>query len=173
MVLTTCRGVLHRVEDAEDAFQATFLCLARQGASIRDRRALSVWLGKVAYRIARRVRARAIHQRAVETQAAAITSSRVGPEAEGQEADSTELRLIVHEEVLRLPQKYRIPVILSYLEGRTNAQVAEFLQWPVGTVKGRLFRARRMLRARLSRRGLELFLSCLALALSQVQSSDG
>jgi RNA polymerase sigma-70 factor (ECF subfamily) len=73
--------------------------------------------------------------------------------------------------MLRLPDKYRIPVILSYLEGRTNAQVAEFLQWPVGTVKGRLFRARRMLRARFLRRGLALFPACLALALSHGQGS--
>jgi RNA polymerase sigma factor (sigma-70 family) len=167
MVLTTCRGVLNRVEDAEDAFQATFLRLARRGASIRDRSALGVWLRKVAYRIASTMRARAIRQRAVETQAAAIMSSRVGPEAHGREADWNELRPIVREEVLRLPEKYRIPVILSYLEGRTNAQVAELLQWPVGTVKGRLSRARQLLRSRLSRRGLALFPACLALALSQ------
>jgi RNA polymerase sigma factor (sigma-70 family) len=173
MVLTTCRDVLHRVEDAEDAFQSSFLRSARRGASIRDRSALSVWLREVAYRIARRVRTRRIHQRVVETRAAAIRSSRVGPEVQGQEADWNELRRIVREEVLRLPDKYRIPVILSYLEGKTNAQLAEFLRWPVGTVKGRLFRARRMLRARLSRRGLALFPACLALALSQGQGSEG
>jgi RNA polymerase sigma factor (sigma-70 family) len=65
-----------------------------------------------------------------------------------------ELRPVLREEVARLPEKYRVPVILSYWEGRTNEEVAELLRWPVGTVKGRLRRARRTLRSRLSRRGV-------------------
>jgi hypothetical protein len=78
-----------------------------------------------------------------------------------------ELRPVLHAEVNRLPDKYRMPVILSYLEGKTNEEVAELLHWPVGTVKGRLSRARDMLRSRLMRRGLCLSAAFLVTALAE------
>jgi RNA polymerase sigma factor (sigma-70 family) len=163
MVLGTCRHVLGRGHDAEDAFQATFLALARRGDAISDPRALSGWLREVAYRIALRARARASRTRAIEWQATAMALGRDEPGDPEEIVSLSELRPVLHEEVARLPEKYRVPVILSYLEGRTNQEVAELLHWPVGTVKGRLMRARQMLRSRLTRRGVAPFavrLSC-------------
>ncbi len=91
----------------------------------------------------------------------------IEPNHQDQQAAWNELRPVLHEEVNRLPDKYRIPVILSYLEGKTNEEVADLLQWPVGTVKGRLSRARNLLRSRLLRRGLALSAAFLTTALSQ------
>jgi RNA polymerase sigma factor (sigma-70 family) len=156
MVLAICRHVLDGDHDAEDALQATFLSLARKGAAISDRRALSGWLRGVAYRTALRARARASRRRIAERQAIAMAPARQAAGDPDEIVSLRELRPVLHEEVVRLPEKYRVPVILSYLEGRTNEEVAELLRWPVGTVKGRLMRARRMLRSRLSRRGMAL-----------------
>ena len=88
-------------------------------------------------------------------------------EDQSEQAAMKELRPVLHEEVNRLPDKYRIPVILSYLEGKTNEEVAAQLRWPVGTVKGRLSRARDLLRSRLTRRGLALSAAFLMSALSR------
>jgi RNA polymerase sigma factor (sigma-70 family) len=154
-VLAICRRVLDREHDAEDTLQATFLVLARDGASISDRRALPGWLREVAYRIAVRTRARASRRRALERRAMAMTPARSEPADQDAIVSLIELRPVLQEEVARLPEEYRLPVILSYLEGRTNREVAQLLNWPVGTVKGRLMRARQMLRSRLSRRGLD------------------
>ena len=160
MVLGVCRHILNQHQDAEDAFQATFLVLARKGGSIRDRRVLARWLYEVAYRIAMRARTNGVRRRTHERQggemAATVTNDNHG---------WVELRPVLHEEVNRLPEKYRLPVILCYLEGKTNEEVAEQLKWPVGTVKGRLSRARDLLRSRLSRRGLALSAAFLVTAL--------
>ena len=173
MVLTICRRVLDRDEDAEDACQATFLVLARRGASIRDRSALVGWLNEVAYRIAIKARARTRRQRRVERRGAALLPARIEPDNQGQEAAWNELRPIVHEELVRLPEAYRLPVVLSYLEGKTNEQVAALLHWPVGTVKGRLARARKMLRSRLGRRGVALSAAMLVTALAACRTCAG
>jgi RNA polymerase sigma factor (sigma-70 family) len=161
MVLGVCRHILNQHQDAEDAFQATFLVLARKGGSIRDRRVLARWLYEVAYRIAMRARTNGVRRRTHERQggemAATVTNDNHG---------WVELRPVLHEEVNRLPEKYRVPVILCYLEGKTNEEVAEQLKWPVGTVKGRLSRARDLLRSRLSRRGLALSAAFLVTALA-------
>jgi RNA polymerase sigma factor (sigma-70 family) len=167
MVLGICRHVLNQDHDAEDAFQATFLVLARKGGSIRDRRVLSGWLHEVAYRIAIKSRASTVRRRNLERQGMAMLPPAIEPNRQDQQAAWNELRPVLHEEVNRLPDKYRIPVILSYLEGKTNEEVAELLQWPVGTVKGRLSRARDLLRSRLTRRGLALSAAFLVTALSQ------
>ena len=166
MVRTICRRVLDRAEDAEDAFQATFLVLVRRGASIRDRTALVGWLHEVAYRVAVKVRARILRRRAVERRGAALSPDRIEPDNQGQEATWNELRPIVQEEVFRLPEEYRLPVVLGYLEGKTNEEVAALLRWPVGTVKGRLARARRLLHSRLKRRGVALSAAMLVTALT-------
>ncbi len=152
MVLGICRHVLNQVQDAEDAFQATFLVLARKGASIRDRRVLSGWLHEVAYRIAIKSRASSVRRQILERQGMAMLLPKNEPDDQEEHAAWNELRPVLHEEVDRLPEKYRIPVILSYLEGKTNEEVAELLRWPVGTVKGRLSRARDLLRSRLTQR---------------------
>jgi RNA polymerase sigma factor (sigma-70 family) len=162
MVLGVCRHVLGQQQDAEDAFQATFLVLARKASSIHDRRVLGRWLYEVAYRIALRAKTGVIRRRTHERQGAEMLV-----EAPETEAGWNELRPVLHEEVNRLPEKYRTPVILCYLEGKTNEEVARLLQWPVGTVKGRLSRARELLRARLTRRGLALSAAFLLVALSR------
>jgi len=165
MVMGVCRHVLHHDADAEDAFQATFWTLARKAGSIRDRRLLSAWLYEVAYRIAIRARSNVARRRDQETRGAAMASLAEPPQQE-QEAAWAELRPVLHDELNRLPEKYRLPIVLSYLEGRTNEEVASLLSWPVGTVKGRLSRARDMLRSRLIRRGLVLSAAFLCSDLS-------
>jgi RNA polymerase sigma factor (sigma-70 family) len=166
MVLGICRHVLNQHHDAEDAFQATFLVLARKGSSIRNPRVLAGWLHEVAHRIAVKARASAVRRRTLERQGMAMSPTAIGPDNQDQTAAWNELRPVLHDEVERLPARYRIPVILSYLEGKTNEEVAALLQWPVGTVKGRLSRARDLLRSRLMRRGLTLSAAFLMTALS-------
>ncbi len=84
----------------------------------------------------------------------AMSFSRDESGARDELLSSSELRPVLYEEVVGLPERYRIPVILGYLQGKTNREVAELLNWPIGTVKGRLLRARQILRSRLSRRGV-------------------
>jgi RNA polymerase sigma factor (sigma-70 family) len=167
MVLGICRHVLSEHHDAEDAFQATFLVLAQKGGSIRNRQVLAGWLHEVAHRIAIKARVSGVRRRTLERQGLAMSPLAIVPNDQDEEAAWKELRPVLHDEVERLPDKYRLPVILSYLEGKTNEEVAEFLQWPVGTVKGRLSRARDLLRSRLKRRGLVLSAAFLVTALSE------
>src|SRR5262249_44324086 len=151
LVLGVCRQVLRNDHDAEDAFQATFLVLARKAASIHSGEALAAWLHRVAFNLAHTARSGAAQRRARERQALRM------PEADPvQEANLRDLQPLLHEEVNRLPWKYRVAVVLCYLQGKTNEEAARELHWPVGSVKGRLTRAREMLRARLERRGLAL-----------------
>jgi RNA polymerase sigma factor (sigma-70 family) len=167
MVLGICRRVLELDQDAEDVFQATFLVLARKAATIRNRRVLAGWLYEVAHRLAVKARGHTVRRRKLERQVAAmLPRATVRNDAE-LVASGNELRPILHAEVDRLPERYRVPVILSYLEGKTNEEVARLLQWPVGTVKGRLSRARELLRTRLGRRGLALSAAFVITALSQ------
>jgi RNA polymerase sigma factor (sigma-70 family) len=157
MVLQVCRGVVPNPHDAEDAFQATFLVLVRKAASIRRPELLSSWLYGVAYRVARRARAVAARRHARETEGVDMIAAKAD-----READRRDLEPVVHEELERLPDKYRAPLVLCYFQGRTSAEAARLLDWPVGTVKGRMQRGRELLRGRLQRRGLAL--SALALA---------
>ena len=166
MVLGICRHVLHAHHDAEDAFQATFLVLARKGGSIRNGRVLAGWLHEVAHRIAIKARAAAARRRTLEREGVAMWPAAIEPDNQDEAAAWNELRPVLHAEVESLPDRYRIPVILSYLEGKTNEEVAKLLRWPVGTVKGRLSRARDLLRRRLVRRGLALSATFLMTALS-------
>jgi RNA polymerase sigma factor (sigma-70 family) len=151
MVLTVCRQVLGDAHAAEDAFQATFLIMLRRSGSLRVREpgSLGPWLHGVAYRIALKARQGIARRRVRERRAAMPTVG--GPSAALEQG---ELHALLHEEVNRLPAKYRAPVVLCYFEGRTHNEAAAALQWPVGTVRGRLARARDLLRARLTRRGL-------------------
>jgi RNA polymerase sigma factor (sigma-70 family) len=166
MVLGICRLVLDQEADAEDAFQATFLILAQRGASIRNRAILAAWLHEVAYRTAVKARISVVRRRFLERQCVSMLPSPFVPDRQHHDAAWNELRPVLHDEVRRLPEKYRIPVILSYLEGKTNEEVAELLDWPVGTVKGRLSRARALLRSRLTRRGMALSAAFLVTALA-------
>ena len=148
MVLRVCGTTLRDVTDIEDAFQATFLVLARKARSIRKPDSVGSWIFGVALRISSNARLAAIRRRRHERQwTAAATTRRT-------EEDRDDFASAVWEEVDRLAEKYRAPVVLCYLEGLTHEAAARHLGWPVGTVEGRLARARGLLRSRLTRRGL-------------------
>jgi RNA polymerase sigma factor (sigma-70 family) len=148
-----CRGVLGDVHEAEDAFQATFLVLARKARVIRDPEALGGWLRGVAYRVAVRARRRAARRRALERARAEMARDEYLPRPPEL---TSELPEIVRGELERLPESYRQPIELCYLAGLTHQEAARRLNWPVGTVKVRLVRGRRLLRERLDRRGVAL-----------------
>jgi RNA polymerase sigma factor (sigma-70 family) len=149
MVLAVCRTVLRDPNDVEDAFQNTFLALARRAGTIKYSETIAPWLHSVALRVARKARLRASRRQARER--ACIDS---GSERPSCRPDPLLIPLL-REEVSRLPDKYRIPLTICYLEGKTNQEAAAQLNCPVGTIKGRLSRARRALHGRLSRRGLD------------------
>jgi RNA polymerase sigma factor (sigma-70 family) len=152
MVLGVCRRLLPDSADAEDAFQATFLVLLRKAGSLREGERVGPWLYGVARRTALKARTSAARRRAHEKRAAAPPE--VSP---ADDAARRDVQTVLDDEVSRLPEKYRAPVVLCYLEGRTFTEAAQVLGWPAGTVSGRLARARELLRKRLSRRGLGTF----------------
>jgi RNA polymerase sigma factor (sigma-70 family) len=149
MVLGVCRRVLRDWHDAEDAFQATFLVLVRKAHSIGRSELLANWLYGVAHRTALKAKAKAFRRSQHEWKGALlrIADIRVGESLE-------DLQGLLDEELERLPNKYRAPLVLCYLEGKTNEQAARELGWPTGSISGRLARGRAMLRDRLNRRGL-------------------
>jgi RNA polymerase sigma factor (sigma-70 family) len=149
MVLDVCRGVLGHDADAEDAFQATFLLLACKAASIRKAASLASWLHGVAYRTALRARADSARRRRHETHVPERTTT-----TDPDELAWREVRQAVHEELVRLPERYRAALVLCYLEGKTQDEAAAQLGLAKGTLKGHLERGRARLRARLVRRGL-------------------
>jgi RNA polymerase sigma factor (sigma-70 family) len=148
MVLAVCRRLLHDAHEAEDAFQATFLVLVHKARSIGRPELLGPWLHGVAYRTAARAR-QAARRRAREREAAAMPDSDPAVEVVWRE-----LRQVLDEELGRLAQKYRAPLVLFYLEGKTTEEVARQLACPKGTVLSRLARGRERLRLRLVRRGV-------------------
>ena len=148
MVLRVCRRVLGDGHDAQDASQATFLVLARKAGSIRSRESVASWLFGVAHRIAQRARREAARRRDVERRGALMR-----PEAVEEPRQDGDGSLIV-EEIARLSEADRSAVVLCDLEGRSYAEAARQLDWPLGTLKARLSRARGRLRSRLVRRGL-------------------
>src|SRR5262249_6959838 len=137
--------------DAEDAFQATFLVLFRKASGLRSVGSLGSWLYRVAYRIALRANAVSARRRQrfreEDVMAAEAASS-------GEEEVDRELLPIIHAEIDRLPDNYRAPIALCYLEGLSYEQAAHQLGWPLGTVGSRIARARELLRSRLTRRGV-------------------
>lgn len=156
MVRSVCRRVLRQEQDAQDAFQATFLILACKANSIGKRQALAGWLYKVAYRVALRGKAEAAKRGYRERPCGGGWPEAVAGSDPCDEADRLDSCRALDDEIHRLPEKYRTPVVLCYLEGRTNEEVARQLRCPVGTVVTRLARARQRLRTRLVRRGLGL-----------------
>ncbi len=166
MVLAVCRGVLRSRDDAEDAFQATFLILARKAGTLRRGESLGGWLQRVARRVAIKANGDASRRLARE-RAAARASDEKNPPA-GPWDDALPL---LHEEIGRLPEKYRAPIVLCDLEELTRDEAAGQLGWPPGTVAGRLARARELLRARLARRGVAPSVATLALAASAREAS--
>jgi RNA polymerase sigma factor (sigma-70 family) len=148
MVLGVCRSVLRSGPDVEDVFQSTFLLLATRAGSIRNPGSVGSFLHGVAYRLALKQRAAAKLRRHHEGRA------RRAPPCPRDEITWGDLQQILHAELECLPEKYRTPLVLCYLEGQTQDEAAGLLGWPKGTLKGRLERGRRLLRTRLLRRGL-------------------
>jgi RNA polymerase sigma factor (sigma-70 family) len=149
-VWAVCRRILFSEADCEDAFQATFLALARQAATLHLRAPLACWLHTVAFRIARKAHVRSARRgRELPTDLPAKTDV-------GRDVSSRELLRVVDEEIERLPQPLRGPLLLCCLEGRTRDEAAEALGCSVAVVKSRLERARTLLRRNLQRRGIEL-----------------
>ncbi|HEV3082328.1 MAG TPA: sigma-70 family RNA polymerase sigma factor [Gemmataceae bacterium] len=151
MVLGVARRVLRQVQDAEDVFQATFLLLTRKAASIREHESVGSWLHGVAYRLAARARAQAARRLVHEKQAGTMRTTSPGFTAAWQE-----LQAILDEALHKLSEKYRSALVLCYLEGKTQEEAARQLGCPLGTVRSRLAQGRKLLRARLARRGLAL-----------------
>jgi RNA polymerase sigma factor (sigma-70 family) len=166
MVWGVCRRVLRNHADAEDAFQAAFCVLACKASSIRKRASIGAWLYLVSYNIALKARLNAKRQQILDRQAAIRCPA--DPQAEATER---EVWALLDEELCRLPEKFRAPLVLCYLEGRTHAQAAQELGYRPGSISWRLARGQQLLRRRLVRRGLTLsagMLSALLLRESTV-----
>ncbi len=166
LVLGVCRRVLRDPADAEDAFQATFLVLLRKAASLRRRELLANWLYGVAYRTALEARASAARRRTKERQVAQMPGRVASDEDVWQE-----LRPLLDRELSQLPDKYRVPVVLCDLEGKTRKEAAALLGWPEGTVSGRLSRARALLARRMRRHRPGLSAGAVAAALAEAASA--
>jgi RNA polymerase sigma factor (sigma-70 family) len=160
MVLGVCRRVLGNSHDAEDAFQATFLILARKAAAVGWRDSVAAWLYTVAYRLALRVRSHAARRRFHEREMMHIRRIEVAG-GRGQQ----DWVPLLDEELSRLPEKYRAPLVLCYLHEYSHVQAAQALGWPVGSMSKRLARGRELLRRGLARRGISLAGGGLAVAL--------
>jgi RNA polymerase sigma factor (sigma-70 family) len=161
LVLGVCRRVLQDEHDAEDAFQATFLVFARRAATIHNQGAVGSWLAGTAYRISLKARAAAVRRRVQEREA----GTQLPADKETAEAWD-EMRLVLDEELNRLPEKYRVPLVLCYLEGKTNEAAARELGWAPGSMSYRLAQAKERLRERLVHRGVGLAPSLLGPALA-------
>ena len=148
MVLHVCRQVLDGSHDAQDAFQATFLVFLRRAKSIRKHDSLASWLFGVAMRVARRAQHAAIVRRIHERNAGDLVAA-TSPSTDGHIARLAAL----HNEIARLPDRYREPIVLCHLEGLSTAAAAQRLGCPQGTILSRLARGRERLRRRLSPRG--------------------
>jgi RNA polymerase sigma factor (sigma-70 family) len=151
MIFHLCRRILRNEHDAEDVFQATFLVLARRANAIRQRESIGGWLYEVAYRLAVKARAAAARRCARERQSSARESC--GPLDEISVAEAQE---ILDQELARLPDKFRNPLVLCCLQGLARDEAARQLGWPTSVLKSRLEQARQRLRVRLARRGLDL-----------------
>jgi RNA polymerase sigma factor (sigma-70 family) len=147
MVLAVCRRVLGHEQDAEDAFQATFLVLMRRAGSLRRPALLANWLYGVAYRTACKARLTASRRRRRERRAAPRGTTDSSPD----EA-APELNARLNEALCLLPEKYRAPLTLCYLQGKTHQEAARLLGWPAGSMSARLARGRELLREHLADR---------------------
>jgi RNA polymerase sigma factor (sigma-70 family) len=167
MVWGVCRRVLHNHHDAEDAFQATFLVLVRKAASIVPRERVGGWLHGVAHQTALKARATAGKRQARERQVEAMPEPEVPPERDLW----TQVEPILDQELGRLPDRYRVAVVLCDLEGNTRKEAARRLGIPEGTLSTRLRTARTLLARRLARHGLSLSAGALAAVLSRQAAS--
>jgi RNA polymerase sigma factor (sigma-70 family) len=151
MVMGLCRRQLRHRQDAEDAFQAVFLVLARKAGGIRKSASLPGWLHSVALRAAMRLRAGQARRRARETALIDVAEANHGADVTVRETQQ-----VLEEELDRLADKYRAPLLLCCVQGKTRDEAAQQLGWRLGVLRGRLDRGRELLRGRLSRRGVTL-----------------
>jgi RNA polymerase sigma factor (sigma-70 family) len=161
MVLGVCRRLLGSEPDADDVFQATFLVLVHKAKSIRKGTSLGCWLYGVAQRLALKARAGAARRRIHERRIADMRQAEVSNEPAWDD-----VRPLLDEELARLPERLRAPLVLCYLEGKTNAEAARELGRPAGSLSKLLARGREVLRRRLTRRGVVLSSAALALVLA-------
>lgn len=169
-VLGVCRQVLRRPHDVEDIFQATFLLLARKAGTIRERGSLGHWLHGVAHRLAVRTKMKISRRVVFERERQGEPMPAAGSEGE---VERGEVRRIVHEEIDRLPERFREPILLCYLEGLTNDAAARHLGCPSSTLKERLGRGREILHGRLAKRGLAVSVALLMMLLpGRVDAGD-
>ncbi len=162
LVRRVCRGVLRDEHGAEDAFQSTFLVLVNKAPSLRVQTSLGPWLHAVAYRVACEARSIAARRLKHERRVAEMASQAEGVERRQRE----DLEVHLHEEIQKLAERHRRPIVLCDLEGLTHEQAARLLDTPVGTIKSRIARGRELLRHRLSRRGLAFSSGMLTVALT-------
>jgi RNA polymerase sigma factor (sigma-70 family) len=161
MVLGLCRRLLRHEQDAEDAFQATFLVLARKAGSIRKSESIGSWLYGVASRVARRARAAPVHHDSPEGGLQNL------PAPDEREGIGQDIAPLLDEALNELPPAFRGPVVLCYIQGRSTEDAARSLGCPRGTVLSRLARARERLRIRLTRRGVTLTAAAIATVLAR------
>jgi RNA polymerase sigma factor (sigma-70 family) len=167
LVLGVCRRLLRGRADAEDAFQATFIVLFRRARSLDRCGSLAGWVYTVAYHVALRARAAAARRRLQERRVAEMPRTECHAETVWRD-----LQPVLDDELNRLPEKYRAPVLLCYVEGKTYEEAGRLLRLPVATVKSRLARARETLRRRLTRRGITRTGAALAAVLADKAAAD-
>ena len=168
MVFGVCRRVVGNHHDAEDAFQATFLVLARKASSVRPRERVANWLHGVALRTAMKAKTMTTKRRGREKQVTEVPH----PETP-QQGQWCDLQPLLDQELNGLSENYRLPILLCDLEGKTIKEAAQHLGWPQGTLAGRLARGRKLLAKGLARRGVVLSAGALALVVSQNMASAG
>ena len=168
MVFGVCRRIVGNHHDAEDAFQATFLVLARKAPSVRPRERVANWLHGVALRTALKARTMTTKRRGREKQLREMPE----PEA-AQQGQWRDLQPLLDQELNGLPENYRLPILLCDLESKTIKGAAQQLGWPEGTLAGRLARGRKLLAKRLANRGVVLSAGSLAAVVSPNGASAG
>lgn len=167
MVRHVCNSMLHDPGSVDDAFQATFLILFRKAKSIKVDRSIGPWLWSVAYKVVARER-RNQSQRSNIVSKSSCNISRKPDDGIDDLGERAEFASILHDEIARLPEKYRAPIILCYWEGKTHEEIASVLGRPVGTIHTNMRRGREKLRSRLIKRGVSLSASTLAAALGSI-----
>jgi RNA polymerase sigma factor (sigma-70 family) len=164
MVLAACRRLTADEHLAQEAFQATFLVLSRKAGSLRNSEVLASWLYQVAYRVTSRLRGTTAQRREKEISLEEVPDM---PAPETDSSEWSELRPLLDEELNKMPAKYRSPLVLCFLEGKSNEEAAEILNWPAGSMSRRVAKAKELLRERLTGRGLVLTTTVLFTLLSE------